>query len=59
MDTKVVARSLKSLVDKSKLPDKHPEYGKDHLRYMLNRISIGLVEGEKAQRWIGWIQGCI
>ena len=59
MNTKIAARDLWELVDKSKLPDKHDEYGKDHLKYMLNRIMIGIVEDEKAHRWLGWVQGCI
>jgi len=59
MDTKTVARNLYDLVDKAALPDKHDEYGKDHLKYMLNRIIVGIVEGEKAHRWIGWVQGCV
>ena len=59
MNTKIAARDLWELVDKSELPDKHDEYGKDHLKYMLNRIMIGVVEDEKAHRWLGWVQGCI
>ena len=59
MNTKIAARDLWKLVDKSALPDKHDEYGKDHLKYMLNRIMIGVVEDEKAHRWLGWVQGCI
>ena len=59
MNTKIAAHDLWKLVDKSALPDKHDEYGKDHLKYMLNRIMIGVVEDEKAHRWLGWVQGCI
>ncbi len=50
---------MRKFVKRSKLPDKHPEYGKDHLMYMINRIAVGIVEGEKAHRWIGWVQGCV
>lgn len=43
-----------------------PKGGKEHLTWMCDRI-IGneldterqRVEGEKAHRWIGWIQGCL
>lgn len=59
MNTKIAARDLWELVDKSELPDKHDEYGKDHLKYMLNKIMLGEVEGEKSHRWIGWVQGCL
>ncbi len=59
MNTKIAARDLWKLVDKSKLPDKHDEYGKDHLKYMLDKLMLGDIEGEKAHRWIGWVQGCI
>ena len=59
MNTMIAARDLWKLVDKSELPDEHPEYGKDHLKYMLDKLMEGEVFGEKAHRWIGWIQGCI
>ena len=59
MNTMIAARDLWDLVDKSELPDEHPEYGKDHLKYMLDRLMEGEVFGEKAHRWIGWVQGCI
>ena len=59
MNTIIAARDLWDLVDKSALPEKHDEYGKDHLRYMLDKVMLGDVEGEKAHRWIGWVQGCI
>jgi len=59
MDIKEAAGALWVLVFKSNLPDEHPEYGKDHLRYMLSALVDGEVTGEKAHRWIGWIQGCI
>lgn len=36
------------------------EFGeKTHLIYMCNKILSGEVTGEKAHRWIGWIQGCL
>jgi len=59
MNTMIAARDLWDLVDKSELPDKHDEYGKDHLKYMLDKLMVGEVFGEKAHRWIGWVQGCI
>lgn len=48
-----------SKVNSSELPDEHPEYGKDHLKEMLNKLNSGEVAGEKAHRWLGWVQGCV
>ena len=31
----------------------------DHLIGMCRKIESGEVAGEKAHRWIGWIQGCL
>jgi len=31
----------------------------DHLRMMVGKIKSGEVTGEKAHRWLGWIQGVI
>ena len=59
MNTMIAARDLWDLVDRSALPDKHDEYGKDHLKYMLDKLMTGEIFGEKAHRWIGWVQGCI
>jgi hypothetical protein len=59
MNTKIAARMMWELVEKSNLPDKHDEYGKDHLKYMMDKLMLGDVEDEKAHRWIGWIQGCL
>jgi len=59
MNTKIAARMMWGLVDLCALPDKHPEYGKDHLKDMLTKVMVAEVEDEKAHRWIGWIQGCI
>ena len=59
MDTKIAACKMWDIVEKSNLPDEHPEYGKDHLRYMLKELELGRITGEKAHRWIGWIQGCV
>jgi len=59
MDTKKAADQLWASVNASDLPDEHPEYGKDHLRVMLIKLVAEEITGEKAHRWIGWIQGCI
>ena len=54
-----VAADMTVLIKKSKLPEHHPEYGKDHLLEMIEKIERGVVSGNKAHRWIGWIQGCV
>ena len=59
MDTKIAARMLWELVSESKLPIEHEEYGKDHLKYMILKMVSGEITGEKAHRWLGWIQGCV
>lgn len=59
MDTKIAADKLRNLLEKSYLPDNHDEYGKDHLEYMIDKLVSGEISGEKAHRWLGWIQGCI
>ena len=47
------------LVIQSNLPDEHEEYGKEHLKLMILKIVSGEITGEKAHRWLGWIQGCV
>ena len=38
------------------VPSRHKEYGLNHLNTMCQKIIIGEVAGEKAHRWLGWIQ---
>jgi len=59
MDIKVAAENMWAPVDRSELPDEHEAYGKDHLRAMLAMMIAGEIEGDKAHRWLGWIQGCV
>jgi len=59
MDVKIAADQLWDSINSSSLPYEHAEYGKDHLRWMILEIKFGAVEGEKAHRWLGWIQGCV
>jgi len=54
-----IANMMLPYIQKSTLPDIHPEYGKDHLNWMVSQILYNFVQGEKAHRWIGWIQGCL
>ncbi len=59
MDIATVAHNLLNFVEKSTLPNKHDEYGKDHLNWMLNKLIINDITGSQAHRWIGWVQGCL
>ncbi len=59
MDVIKVANKTLSLVEKSYLIEDHPEYGKNHLRWMIEEITQDRIAGEKAHRWIGWIQGVV
>jgi len=59
MDPAVAAEQMWASVNASDLPDEHPEYGKDHLRWMIEQVALRKITGEKAHRWIGWIQGCV
>ena len=59
MDLKKVSEEMIPLILKSNLVELHPEYGKNHLFEMCNKIYNGVVTGEKAHRWIGWIQAVI
>lgn len=59
MDIKKAATAMTKYVDQSNLPAKHPSIGKDHLHEMISAIQMDIVTGEKAHRWLGWIQGCV
>lgn len=60
MDTKVAAINCRPYVDKAVgLPAEHPEYGRDHLHYMISEIESGRVVGEKSHRWLGFLQGVL
>jgi hypothetical protein len=59
MNVKEAARDMAYFVRSSDLPLEHPEYGKNHLMEMINKLTCGEIQGEKAHRWLGWIQGCV
>ena len=59
MNIKKATKETAHLIDKTNLPDEHPEFGKDHLHYMVKVIQDGEVTGEKAHRWLGWLQACM
>lgn len=59
MDVKIAARETDKLIDSTNLPLLNTEYGKDHLHGMVNKIICGEISGEKAHRWLGYLQGAV
>ena len=59
MDVKTAAQKTGKLIDSTSLPPLNAEYGKDHLHEMVNKIICGEISGEKAHRWLGYLQGVI
>jgi len=59
MDIKTAAENMWAPIHLSELPEDHEAYGKAHLRAMLAMMITGQIGGEKAHRWLGWIQGCV
>lgn len=43
----------------NQLPEHSDAYGEDHLEQMLIDLISGKVAGEKAHRWLGWVQCAI
>lgn len=59
MNVRMAALNMVEPVKNSTLPDNHPEYGKDHMLEMINKIDGGSMSRGKANRWLGYIQGCV
>ena len=60
MHIKNAAIETAKLIDQcNALSDDNPETGKAHLHEMAQKIVNGEVLGEKAHRWLGWLQACI
>lgn len=63
MNVKEAASQLIEMIKESNLPNNHPEYGKDHLLYMvefINNLDVTIPKyNEKGMRWLGYIQGCL
>lgn len=60
MDVTVAAEKCRELIYQAhRLPHQDEEYGWDHLNLMCNKIMCEEVTGEKAHRWLGWIQACL
>ena len=47
------------IVDCTELNDTNPSIGRPHLYEMIDRILSDEITGEKAHRWLGWIQACV
>ena len=59
MDIKIAAKNMLDFIDMADLPEYDPAFGRTHLYYMAYSIVDGQITGEKAHRWLGWIQGCL
>ena len=60
MDIKKAASKTAALIPTCyDLPVTDDEYGKDHLFEMVEKITTGEITGEKAHRWLGWVQACV
>lgn len=59
MDIRIAARETAKYIEKTDLPRNNPEIGKEHLHHMARSIQDGIVHGEKAHRWLGWLQACV
>jgi hypothetical protein len=60
MNIKLAAKYTSELIDGAKgLARDDPETGRQHLHVMAAKIVSGEVTGEKAHRWLGWMQACI
>ena len=63
MDMDKVVNGLRELIKSKKgdllLPVPGRMTDQDHLLWMLEQIDNGSVTGEKAHRWVGYIQGVV
>lgn len=59
MDVRIAAQETDKLIDATNLPLSNSEYGKNHLHEMVNKIICGEVSGEKAHRWLDYLQGAV
>lgn len=50
---------MRILVNKTNVPALDEEYGEHHLYQMIDMIDKEIVTGEKAHRWLGYIQGVV
>ena len=53
-----VCGPLRELVEKH-VKCSHPEHGKGYLIHMLHIIEAGVIKNDRAQRWIGFVEGVL
>jgi hypothetical protein len=60
MNVKAATEETGKLIEDSLwLSETDPDTGRIHLHDMVEKIMSEEVSGEKAHRWIGWIQACV
>lgn len=60
MDIKTAVAETAKLIDQCHaILEDNPATGKDHLHAMATKIESGEITGEKAHRWLGWLQACV
>lgn len=59
MNIRSIAAACRIYIDKSNAPEHNDDFGKDHMRDMIHAIESGIVSGEKAHRWLGYLQGVL
>lgn len=61
MDIKQAAKAMRPYLDKCKTNNVSGGEATtiEHLAAMLTSIETGSVSGEKAHRWLGWVQGVV
>lgn len=59
MNVKSAAADCLDYLISEKIPDDTSKSGKGHLYYMIGMIRDGSITGNKAHRWLGYIQGCL
>lgn len=59
MEIHKVAEAMFKIVGKTDLPDAPQYCTRAHLQSMLMKIMLNDVAGEKAHRWLGYVQGIV
>ncbi len=59
MDVKAAARMTEDFVRYLTAESTCQAVSAEHLRDMLTKIQSGEISGEKAHRWLGWVQGVL
>jgi len=59
INIKIAAKKMDELIDSTDLSVLNASYGKTHLHDMTSKIINGEIVGNKAHRWLGYMQGLI